>query len=191
MAHGSHFLSVHVLYQLSLDVSLHVSNTKTRKFAFLAALFHVISPAGMFLSAPYAESSFSFLNFAGFFLYARSHRERFGGRDGKSCVLLAASGLLFGLASTFRSNGLLSGMIFCSEAIDTTVALLKLHNIGANLQHLCAVFLTGGFVAFGAITPQYLAYREYCVHTDSLEDIRPWCSKWVPSIYTWVQDYYW
>lgn len=191
MAHGFHFLSVHMLYQLSLCINPDTYKWKTPKFAFLAAFLHVISPAGLFLSAPCAESPFSFLNFAGFFLYTRSHQSRSSGRDGIGNILLAASGIMFSLACMFRSNGLLSGLIFCYEAFDSAVALLLRQHLGANLRRFCAAFIAGSFMASGPITWQYVAYRKYCVDTETTDDRRPWCSKWVPSIYTWVQRYYW
>ena len=191
MAHGFHFLSVHMLYYLSLCVNPDISNTRTPKFALLAALLHIISPAGLFLSAPYAESPFSFLNFAGFFLYTRSHQEKSRGDNRRGPYLLAASGITFGLASTLRSNGLLSGLVFCYEAIDCALTLLQPAGFLGKLRRLCAVFISGFLMALGPITVQYLAYREYCVEPDIFGGTRPWCSKWLPSIYAWVQDYYW
>lgn len=191
MAHGFHFLSVHMLYQLSLCINPDRYKLTTPKFAFLAACLHVISPAGFFLSAPYAESPFSFFNIAGFFLYAKSRQRRSGGNDWICDILLAASGIIFSIACMFRSNGLLSGLIFCHEAIDSAVALLLRQHLGVNLRRLCAAFLAGSLMAFGPITWQYLAYRKYCVNTETIDGRRPWCSKWVPSIYTWVQSYYW
>lgn len=191
LAHGFHFLSIHMLYQLSLCINPVTSKIKTPSFAVLAATLHVISPAGVFLSAPYAESPFSFLNFAGFFLYARSCQRRSSGRDGTGNLLLAASGIMFCLACTFRSNGLLSGLVFCYEAIDSTVALSQRQDLGANLWRLFAAFLAGSLMALGPITVQYLAYTKYCVNIENFDDRRSWCSKWVPSIYTWVQEYYW
>ncbi len=180
-----------MLYQLSLCINPDTVHTKVHKFAFLAASLHTISPAGLFLSAPYSESPFSFFNFAGFFLYARSHQRRSSGRDGIGNLLLVSSGIVFCLASTFRGNGLLSGLTYCYEAIDCAVALLQQKEVGANLRRLCAVVLTGSLMASGPIILQYLAYRNYCVDIERFEDRRPWCSKWIPSIYAWVQEFYW
>ena len=180
-----------MLYYLSLCINPDASSISTRKFAFLAAFLHIISPAGLFLSTPYAESPFSFFNFAGFFLYTKSSQIRLEGKDGTSNILLATSGITFGLASTFRSNGLLSGLIFCYEVINAALTLSRPHNFSANLRRLSAVLLAGSLMAIGTIIPQYLAYREYCVDVEATGERRPWCSKWVPSIYAWVQQIYW
>ena len=180
-----------MLYQLSLCVKPDISKIQTSKFAFLTAFLHLTSPAGIFLSAPYTESLFSFFNFAGFFIYVRSHQERSSGMLTRSDMLLAASGVIFGLACTMRSNGLLSGLIFCYEILNNAMALLQSNDFGANLKQLCVILLAGSLTALGAITPQYLAYKEFCVGTENSEETRPWCSKWVPSIYAWVQEYYW
>ena len=180
-----------MLYQLSLCVKSETHSVKTSRFAFLTALLHILSPAGLFLSAPYAESSFSFFNFTGFFIYVRSHQERRRGRHGRGDILLAASGVVFGLACMMRSNGLLSGLVFCYEGFNITMALPWANKVGQNIQQLCAILFAGVLTALGTITPQYLAYEEYCIGTKINGDKRPWCSRWVPSIYAWVQEYYW
>ncbi len=64
VAHVSHLLSVVVLYRLGKLV------WADGRLAFLAASLHIFSPAGLFLSAPYAESTFSLLSFVGFYILA-------------------------------------------------------------------------------------------------------------------------
>jgi phosphatidylinositol glycan class V len=42
-------------------------------------------------------------------------------------------------------------------------------------------------VGIGFAAPQVVAYIEYCTGGKS----RPWCTRLIPSIYSWVQDHYW
>jgi phosphatidylinositol glycan class V len=51
--------------------------------------------------------------------------------------------------------------------------------------------LAGSFIATGAAIPQLIAFQEYCTHGSGPYMIRPWCKSYVPSIYTFVQSYYW
>merc|ERR1711964_627685 len=57
------------------------------------------------------------------------------------------------------------------------------------MRRLLATGLGGMCVGAGFLIPQYIAYSEYCEGTDT--DVRPWCQRFIPSIYTFVQDYYW
>lgn len=47
---------------------------------------------------------------------------------------------------------------------------------------------TGGLIiGLGIAAPQVIAWKDYCTEGNN----RPWCSNTIPSIYLWVQDYYW
>lgn len=191
IAHSFHLFSVLMLYQLTLDVFSEIVPSKRTKMAFLAAILHVFTPAGMFLSAPYAESSFSFLNFLGYLLYSKTFKEekcrKFMYRD---CLFLL-SGITFGIASTFRGNGLFSGCIFIYDAITAAVTMLRTDHLRHDIRRLLFVIFAGLLMGIIALMPQYLAYREYCTSTVNIVAGRPWCSRWVPSIYAWVQEHYW
>ena len=189
IAHLCHFLSVFVIYELSRTIRPLVSSTSTDRFSFLAAGFHIISPAGIFLSAPYAESLFSLLNFSGMYLYATAHAERNSLHQRRSDALVVIAGLVFGLATTVRSNGLLSGMIFLYDAIVNAISILWPSNASVHFRSLCVTTMAGILMSFGTIIPQYLAYKEYCWTPTG--DLRPWCSATFPSIYAWVQKHYW
>ena len=194
VSNAAHMLSVIVLYQITLLLNANPTSFESSLVAFVTASLHIVSPAGLFLSAPYAESCFSLLNFAGFYLYALSvdahGNKQHNLRDG---AILLLSGLLFGLATTFRSNGLLSGSILCAELVEIVLGLrekVQTGDVMASLRRSMFLFSAGGIMALGSLYPQYLAYREYCV-APSPPNQPSWCTRLVPSIYTWVQSRYW
>jgi phosphatidylinositol glycan class V len=205
VANVSHLLSVLILYQLVLAV-LHNSRLEKPKYAFITSVLQVFAPAGVFLLAPYTEAPFSFLNFLGQLLYVYSWivgPQEYGlSHD----VALVASGVLFGVAATVRGNGLLSGLLFFVDAViwfgskvEKTLGV-RILNLGGlsrivqaemrtiDVRRIPATIIAGVCVGIGFATPQYLAYREFC--TSDLES-RPWCSKFPPSIYSFVQEHYW
>ncbi|KAL8797620.1 MAG: hypothetical protein Q9182_007170 [Xanthomendoza sp. 2 TL-2023] len=162
-------------------------------FALVSASLHILSPAGLFLSAPYAESSFSLLNFFGFFLYALNLQAHDDGRLGLRDMLALASGLAFGLATMFRSNGILSGLLFCYDIVRSILTLrsdAQPQRILASLRRVTFIGISGLLVATGSFFPQFLAYHEYCVQGKP-EHRAMWCTHRVPSIYAWVQSHYW
>lgn len=189
VAHISHFLSVFVLFELSRTVRPATSSPRSGEFSFLVAAFHIISPAGIFLSAPYAESLFSLLNFTGMYMYAAAHSNDNASQQWKRDALKIAAGVSFGLGATVRSNGLLSGLIFVIDAFQSARPILYTSNFRVYLRNLGVTVMAGILLGFGTIIPQYLAYIEYC--SRSYGDLRPWCASTVPSIYAWVQKQYW
>ena len=191
LAHVFHLLSVLMLYELTLITCVKRTTTRDPSFSFLTASLHIISPAGMFLSAPYAESSFSFLSFAGYYFYAKAMLMHGEGRESQRDLYILLSGVVFGIATTFRGNGLLSGLLLVWDALSCGTKILRSINIASDIRHLLTVSMSGLLMACIAITPQYLAYGEYCVRRTAYSDKRPWCAYWPPSIYHWVQRHYW
>ena len=189
LAHVSHLLSVLVLYDLSLLSLGGFSHSKSSVMALLAACFHIISPAGMFLSAPYAESLFSLMTFLGFYLYGISLSASVETCFTKKVAFLLCAGLCLGLATTIRANGLLNGSIFVYEFVTSAFALTTSKSMERNreIAHICAAFCAGALMGCISIFPQYVAYVEYCLPLSK----RPWCSRLIPSIYTWIQSEYW
>ena len=181
-----------MLHELTVAVCRTESSSKRSKMAFVAAGLHIVSPAGIFLSAPYAESLFSFLNFLGCYLYSkvtvRDSSDIFGILEG-AWVLVA--GIIFGVATTVRGNGLLSGLILIYDAARSAGLILQSCDCKHNFKVLVTICVSGSLMACIAFSPQYLAYGEYCYGGNAAERRRPWCSDWVPSIYGWVQKEYW
>ena len=182
IAHVSHLIAVLALYRLTMLLC------NDAKLAFVASALHIISPAGLFLSAPYAESPFACLSFVGNLLFALGIRNK---RDQlKRFALIVSAGAVFGLATAFRSNGLSSGVLFAVGAVNCFLAFVKGPNL-SKLLALAAPIIGGICVAAGSVVPQFVAWRRYCHEIQDGLEARPWCSRTIPSIYTYVQDEYW
>jgi phosphatidylinositol glycan class V len=159
---------------------------------FVASMLHIVSPAGMFLSSPYTESLFAALNFTGMFLYAQARLT--DGPDGKQTVredaLILGAGAFFTLATWVRSNGLLSGLLFLFDAVSYVLQLPKGGLYLDVIRRLVITCSAGTLLGLGSMIPQYVAYQQYCM-SEAGANARPWCSRTLPSIYTWVQSQYW
>jgi phosphatidylinositol glycan class V len=110
------------------------------EIGFISAALHVLSPAGLFLTAPYAESLFSLLSFLGYVFYVFSCERPSTYRDYRNDARLLASGVFFGLATTVRSNGVLAGLIFAFDVI-ADLALLAHQHPDVRRYGICAMSL--------------------------------------------------
>ena len=205
LSHTAHAASVIVLYHMSKDVFRSLlakspsSVLEAETLALLASLLHILSPAGIFLSAPYGEALFSFLHFCGLWSYVRgySHGER--GEWKARNQLMVVAGALIGTATTVRSNGILGGILFAHDAVEEGYDFLALvisngfrevTEIQRRMSRLGSTVFAGFLIGLGLAIPQVLAWREYC-RGGRIDEKREWCSRLVPSIYAWVQDHYW
>ena len=182
IAHVGHFLSVVVLHQLTLAIF-----PESSAVAAVTAALHILSPASLFLSAPYAESSCALLSFLGCLLFTKSLGSKGESSSGKDLLVLV-SGFTFGIATSFRSNAILNGLLLLEEAF-RTLLLLKDGLCFSVFRRLVATGLGGLFVGVGFLLPQYIAYSQFC--GDSTASRRIWCDRYLPSIYGFVQDHYW
>ncbi|PSR84336.1 GPI mannosyltransferase 2 [Coniella lustricola] len=206
-----HFLSSLVLYQLGVRVCADAT------WALVAALLHLFSPAGMFLVAPFQESPFALLSFLGWWLlvkscYCSSAKSHSSSSSSTSYslsqdVLTLLAGVSFGLATLFRSNGLLNGIPLALDFLRTLYNLVEdvgptpggsgsavaASTTAAHARRLVVLGLSGMTAAAGSLVPQVLAYRMYCTGAGAAgsTNVRPWCVKLVPSIYNFVQQHYW
>ncbi|KAF2830604.1 GPI mannosyltransferase 2 [Ophiobolus disseminans] len=183
-----HFLSVLVLYRL-LTISLR--SPQRYQIAYVGAVLHVLTPASLFLSAPYAEALFSLLNLTGMLHYAQS---RTIAQDALPNIWEDAyklsAGVLFGLATLMRSNGLLSGFVLLYDVARYLPEVVSMRLTAHDLRRIIVTCVSGSFVALGFVWPQYLAYAEFCAPNREPQG-RLWCMSTVPSIYSWVQSHYW
>ncbi|PYH64215.1 DUF409 domain protein [Aspergillus vadensis CBS 113365] len=188
ISHAAHATSVVVLYRLACTI---FPTAQGRKLAFIAACLHIISPAGLFLSAPCTESTYSLLSFTGTLLFAQSLGAR-GVSTGIQDSLLVLAGVLYGLSTAIRGNGLLNGIVLFEEACRVLYSLTRDLSF-AKFRRLVAVGLGGICTGLGFVLPQYIAYQHFCgTYTATHEDpSRDWCHRTIPSIYSFVQDHYW
>lgn len=182
-------MSVLALHRLS---SLVLGQPHNQRIPFVAAMLHIVSPAGMFLSSPYAESLFAALNFSGMLLYTQARMIDRPGRKQtiREDALVLGAGVLFMLATWIRSNGLLSGALFLFDVVPCVSRLLNRELCLNDIRRLVVTCSSGVLLGLGSMIPQYVAYQHYCV-PQAGPTARPWCSKTLPSIYTWVQSHYW
>ena len=178
VSHLCHLLSVLVLYALTNNV-FGSRKIGDGAFSFVSAALHIICPAGAFLSAPYGESIFSFLNFAGIYVYSSAllddRRRNIIQRNAK----LVAAGVLFATGTSPRSNGVLSGTLFAYDAILISFRVVTSGLTLNRLSHLISIVTGGSLIVLAVVWPQYLAYTLYC---GSDVTPRPWCGKMIPSI---------
>jgi len=192
VSHVAHYVSVILLGKIAGMVSRgDRKDVHTQAVPHIAACLHIVSPAGVFLSVPYAEAPFSCLNMLGFWLYLQAKTNAKSSVMHRSCVLIM-SGMSFGGAAMMRSNGILSGLPFAFDAFEVSLELYSDLRRGVPNSSQALIFaatvIAGLSIAVGLALPQYLAYQEYCV---SGGDIRPWCYYRLPLIYSFVQSHYW
>lgn len=187
LSHMSHWLSVIQLWALTKAL---IGNQADHTLAFNTAVLHIISPGGVFLSAPYSESLFSFLSMSGFlsFVYALRHFENQQPLTGSGHMVRA--GFRFCAATMIRSNGILAGIPLLIEATTSGIGILTQGFTKVRVAYLTSLVAAGLLVGVGLVIPQFLAYQEYCDGRE-VDNRRPWCNKTVPSIFTWVQSHYW
>ncbi|SPO04794.1 related to GPI mannosyltransferase 2 [Cephalotrichum gorgonifer] len=190
-ATASHLIAVLLLHALTRRLL-----PRRRGLALTAGLLHVVSPAGLFLSAPYAESLCACLSFGGYLVYLSPELVP-APAPLRRPLSLVLSGALFGLATTCRTNGILSGLVFAVELISTLQGLWAGRTAGSALPRawralpvLVPTILGGILVALGSVVPQAAAYLRYCSGSSG-SSVRPWCQELVPSIYNFVQAHYW
>lgn len=123
----------------------------------------------MYMSSMYTEPLFAFLVYRGMNLFFDYNQ--------------ILSGLWFGLSSFCRSNGILNAGYFAHLLISHLTSTTRKFDYKAILKQAFGVILCfAGLVVF-----EYYGYVEYC--SDARE--RPWCTRSLPLIYSFVQDHYW
>lgn len=131
-------------------------------------------------------------NFGGLLCYAKAKRTSQSPESNtavQAVLWTITSGFLLGVATMIRSNGLFNGIIFAWDAIDClpgVIGMLQRRNWPA-LFTLMGTLSAGMLIASGYVLPQIVAYIEYCTAGNE----RPWCGTALPSIYSFVQSYYW
>lgn len=174
----AHLLSVLLLHRLAALMLPGLARSHT---AFLTAIVHLFSPAGLFLAAPYGEAPFSLLNFSGMLCYAHACADgaplmltRSDGRrkPAHAFLYLLVSGFCFGLATMVRSNGIFSGLIFLYDVLRSLRGLLGSRSEQiSSLIRIASSVMAGIVTGSGFVIPQWLAYRQYCVRVSRLQGL--------------------
>ncbi len=187
-SHVFHFVSVLVLYYFSARFLV---PRNQRHIAFVASILHILTPASLFYSAPYAEALFALLNLLGMLCYTQSKTvAKARTSPFLEDALKIISGLIFASATLFRSNGLLNGVIYLYDVVRYLPRVMSWKVSVGDFRRVIVTCIAGSFIAAGFIGPQYVAFVEFCdPKIDS--DARPWCEKRIPSVYSWVQSHYW
>ncbi|KAM3416990.1 GPI mannosyltransferase 2 [Cercospora zeina] len=186
-SHLSHLIAVILLFRLAYSIVPSGHESKAR-VAYTAACLHIISPAGLFLSAPYGEAAFAMVHFAGLLCYVEA-KQRESSAPFVSALWTLASGLVIGFSAMIRSNGLFSGLLFLWDALAVLPQITQMlhQREWIRLHNFLGTLGAGLFVGGGYALPQAFAYVEYCTNGND----RPWCHRTVPSIYSFVQSHYW
>jgi phosphatidylinositol glycan class V len=188
LSNVAHLLSVVVLYRL---LTMTVDSRQRQQISFIGAILHILTPASLFLSAPYTEALFSLLNLTGMLLYVQS---RIRAKSRQSSVQEDAyklgSGIMFSVATLMRSNGLLSGLVLLYDVGRYLPRVVSMQLTMHDVRRIVVTCMAGSVIAMGFVWPQYLAYIQFCNGGRSADN-PPWCNKAIPSIFTWVQSHYW
>lgn len=187
LSHIAHYLSVLILYRLSINV-FGGDTRKQQTLCFLSAALHIISPAGAFLSAPYGEALFSLLSISGFYLYSSSILDDGANKRVSRDLKLLTAAVLISAATAVRSNGILGGILFAYDALLQLRQILSRGLSWEVVSRLAVIVLGGSLVALGMVVPQYIAFNAFCMTPNGP---RPWCGWTIPSIYRFVQEQYW
>ena len=182
----------------ALDISF---ATKCASFARTAALLYCFNPASIFHLAPgYTEAMFTFCATYGALLFARGTVYAFD----ESCNITwgyfmnkGASYVFFALAASFRSNGILLGIYPACEIVSLLLVVMRERKFWSKLISLPAHIFGGICIALPTIMVQYAAYVNFCGthsrynNSNNKAIPRPWCSKFPPNVYTFIQSEYW
>jgi GPI mannosyltransferase 2 len=189
IAHLSSWVSMVLIWSIAASLSRGENQTRAA-VAFVAALLYIVSPAGVFVSAPYTESPFAAMNLLGVRLFLLGRDRSARGRTMAAALYTISGGLASCLATLLRSNGVLSGIPYAWDAVARVLDLARRNRDPPQIMRLVSLGLGGALIACGMILPQYKAYCEYCTGLQ-MEDVRPWCHAYLPSIFTFVQSHYW
>lgn len=151
-----------ITYALSYQVR------KDKKFAYIASMLILVQPSGIFSTAPYSEPIVQLLCYTG--LYLNILRTK--GIENK--LRYFASGVLFSIAFTIRSNAILYGIIYLHDIFFKRGRISKL-----------LAFATGSLLAATLAYMTYLPYAIYCPERGE------WCNSWSKSLVSYAQAKYW
>ena len=155
-----------------------VRRLSSARVALMSAALLVVSPATVFLVAPYTECVFLLLSLCGFHLYERGW-------------LLPASAV-FALTAATRSNGVLYAVFPCWTLLTTGLRWWKGGVKAAQVAYQAGVVgACIGLIFAPSVGYNLWSARPYCDLASSLLPLPPYCDTWYPSMYSYIQQHYW
>jgi len=158
---------------------------KDGTIAKAAGMLFALNPANVFYGIAYTESAFSAASFAGFVALA----------DGWT----TASGVAFGVASAFRSNGILHAIPVVAVA-----GARAIDKVRQGKTRDAVLEVARGGIACGMIFTPYVAFSAYgdalyCRNPAFAANPRPWCVNSISNaygllpktMYGFLQRHYW
>ena len=189
IANICHFGACIVLYYLTIQVfkTSGIFRSQRYKIALNASFIYIISPAGIFLTAPYAESAAAFCSFLAIYLREVAIDRRVISISGTQETLKKGYGYktLYLLSGTFtaaaycmRSNCILLGIMYLIDAYHFAFRR-------KNLKNLIFAFASGSLLFFALVLLNWYPYSVFCPARGE------WCNEWPPLLYKYAQSYYW
>ncbi|KAH8741229.1 multi-pass transmembrane protein [Cryptosporidium ryanae] len=178
------------LYLFQCELSKRIK-MKDVVFPGISTLFFIFPSSNIFNSAMYSESLFACFNFwsALFILKAEHYSNNNGFYSPKNVVCLTASVTLMAFTSGIRSNGILNSIPLFLYFLSTTPLPSKnFSRIALFLVHWLIAFISFVISVSPFLAHLTFSYLRYCINPTSP---RPWCHKFIPDIYSFVQSEYW
>ena len=155
-----------------------VKRLSSVRVAYASAVLLVVSPATIFLIAPYSECLFLLLSLCGLHVYERGW--------------IAPASALFALTAATRSNGVLYLTFPCWSM------LLLGHRWWRGevkrvrvMSYAVEIGLSVGLILSPSIAYNIWSAQPYCDPVKSPLPLPPYCHTWYPSMYSHVQQHYW
>lgn len=165
---------------------------KCASLARTTALLYCFTPASIFHFAPgYTEAMFTFFATYGALLFARGsmHSHKL---DWRYWLNKGTSYVFFATAASFRSNGVLLGIFPACEIAVLLFAVKHERKYWSQRLTALPLHVVGGLcIALPTVLVQNDAYKKFCGPDSRYEKARPWCAKFPPDVYSFVQSEYW
>lgn len=186
-----HFLAALTLFHYTKLVFQNARLFTPERVALSALALFVLSPAAMFLTAPYSEAIAALFSFQCLYLRERSLVVHYGTPIIHKPLYLA-SGVAAAVAYGFRANCLLLGLIYVYDLGGVAHFLSKSSVMAgamdnASFSTRLLPIVAGLILGSGFLASQIYNYMAVCYGSDRGE----WCSARIPSLFTYAQAHYW
>lgn len=170
-----HFLAAVVLFHYTRLVFQNARIFSPDRMAWASLLLFVMSPAAMFLTAPYSEAIAALSSFSSLLLREKALALKYGSAR-VNAPLYVLSGIAAALAYGFRANCLLIGLVYVYDLFARPL----------RISHILPIF-AGLILGAALVLSQAANYVAVCYGTDRGE----WCHSRIPSLFAYAQAHYW